>query len=134
MKKMIACSALILLAACNQAVPEKTAQAKTEAPAAALNVAQQAYAKVNEEMHAGMADIPADADVAFVQGMIAHHKGAIAMSKVVLDHGKDPANRTLAQAIIDAQTREIAQMEAWLKERGVKAEPAAEVDHAAMGH
>jgi uncharacterized protein (DUF305 family) len=132
MKTMFACCALLMLAACNS--PAQDEAAKSGSAAAAMNEAQKAYARVNDEMHKGMANIPADADVAFVQGMIAHHKGAIAMSKVLLEHGKDPANRKLAQDIIDAQTAEIAQMQAWLKERGVAAVPADEVDHAAMGH
>ncbi len=59
-----------------------------------------------------------DADQAFVRGMIAHHRAAIEMAQIQLKHGADPENRKLAEEIILVQTREIAQMEAWLKMKG----------------
>lgn len=56
-----------------------------------------------------------DADVDFVRGMIPHHQAAIDAAKIVLKHGKNPENQKLAKAIIEAQEREIAEMQAWLK-------------------
>lgn len=82
--------------------------------------AQAAYKAVNDRMHAGMADIPADADVAFMQGMLAHHRGAVEMSEVALKYAKDEKARDLATRVIAAQKAEIAEMEAWLKERGAQ--------------
>jgi uncharacterized protein (DUF305 family) len=85
-----------------------------------LTEAQAAYKAVNDKMHAGMADIPADADVAFMQGMLAHHQGAVEMSEVALKYAKDAEARDLATRVIAAQKAEIAEMQAWLKARGVQ--------------
>lgn len=68
----------------------------------------------------GMANMGAavtapDLDVAFICGMIPHHRAAIAMAKAELAHGDDPWAKKMAEAIIAAQEREIAEMAAWLE-------------------
>jgi uncharacterized protein (DUF305 family) len=69
-------------------------------------------AKMRADMAVGM-QAP-DIDIAFNCGMIPHHQGAIAMARVELEYGKDPANRKLAQEIIKAQEAEVMSMLAWL--------------------
>ena len=56
-----------------------------------------------------------DADVAFVCGMIAHHMGAIEMSKTELKHGDNKEAKAMAQKIIDAQVKEIEDMAKWVE-------------------
>lgn len=56
-----------------------------------------------------------DADVAFVCGMIAHHMGAVEMSRTELEHGKNEEAKAMAQTIIDAQIKEIEEMSKWVE-------------------
>lgn len=56
------------------------------------------------------------ADVMFLQMMIPHHQQAIDISNIALKTSKDSELRALANTIIKAQTAEIVQMEAWLKD------------------
>ena len=60
-----------------------------------------------------------DADADFLLMMIPHHQSAIDMAVVLLEHGDDPATRSLAEAIIAAQEAEIAEMTALLAALGV---------------
>jgi Domain of unknown function (DUF305) len=78
------------------------------------NASTQAYKTANDAMHKGM-DIAftGDADADFLAGMVPHHQGAIDMARVVIAHGKDPKIKALAQAIITAQEKEIADMKSW---------------------
>jgi uncharacterized protein (DUF305 family) len=88
-----------------------TATVASDSPAAA------AYKAAMDKMHAAMSaqKYTGNADVDFAVGMIPHHQAAIDMAKTVLEHGKDPEIRKLAEDVITAQEREIKQLEDWIK-------------------
>lgn len=57
-----------------------------------------------------------DLEKAFLQEMVPHHQGAIDMAKMLLASTSTPENlRNFAQQIVDAQSKEITQMNEWLK-------------------
>jgi uncharacterized protein (DUF305 family) len=58
-----------------------------------------------------------DADVAFVQGMIPHHRQALEMTAMVERGTQSRDIRALAERMEVGQTDEIAQLENWLTER-----------------
>jgi uncharacterized protein (DUF305 family) len=55
-----------------------------------------------------------DFDKAFLQEMIVHHEGAVAMAEKVLEVSKKEELRSLATDIITAQNKEIEMMATWL--------------------
>lgn len=52
-------------------------------------------------------------DRAFLDEMIIHHEGAVSMAETLLDGTQRPELIQLGQAIISAQTDEIAMMKQW---------------------
>ena len=52
-------------------------------------------------------------DREFIDMMIPHHQGAIRMARVELDKGENAELKQLAQAIVEAQAKEIDEMNTW---------------------
>lgn len=81
-------------------------------------------------------------DRAFIDSMIPHHQGAILMARTVLESGSDPEVAMLANEIIEAQSREIEEMNSWREEwygepspaGGVPEEEDGAAPHEEMGH
>ncbi|WP_009630902.1 DUF305 domain-containing protein [Synechocystis sp. PCC 7509] len=63
------------------------------------------------EMDLGAADV--NYDLRFIDGMMMHHQGAVIMATEALEKSKRPEIKQLANNIIAAQKKEIAQMKQW---------------------
>ena len=65
------------------------------------------------DMNTAMLETAQPFDRAFVDMMIPHHQGAIRMARAELAKGASPEAMDLAEAIIDAQAKEIDEMNTW---------------------
>jgi uncharacterized protein (DUF305 family) len=101
-------AAVLLLSAAAAACGGATAQAQAPAP------------RSNE------------ADVRFITGMIRHHAQALEMVALVPDRATRADVRMMSERIAVSQADEIAQMERWLRARGLPV-PAADSGHAHHG-
>lgn len=99
----------------NAAYAEKAADPHTgHGDAGTPSTGDAAFAEVEAEMHQRMGQASgATLDEAYIAKMIEHHRGAVAMAEVALAQSQDPEIRRMAQAVVDAQTREITEMRAW---------------------
>jgi uncharacterized protein (DUF305 family) len=76
----------------------------------------------------------ADFDLRFIDGMTPHHEGAVIMAQDALQKSQRPEIKQLAQAIIAAQEKEVAQMKDWRKAWYPNASATPMMYHAEMGH
>lgn len=78
----------------------------------------QAYMKSMCDMMIEMGKYPLNGDAShdFAASMIPHHKAAVEMAKtLLLDKNADAALRKMAENIISSQSKEIEELEAFLK-------------------
>ncbi|WP_169521655.1 DUF305 domain-containing protein [Spirosoma spitsbergense] len=72
-----------------------------------------------DTMMTNMANVPKDepVEISFLQQMIPHHEGAMAMAMYEIQHGRDFSMIQLAKSILTEQASEVQQMRLWLKQR-----------------
>lgn len=70
-----------------------------------------------------------DFDKAFVEMMISHHEGAVDMAELIPSRAKHDEVKKLGEAIIAAQTKEIADMKQWQKDWGYSADETMQMMH-----
>ncbi|MBI4896754.1 MAG: DUF305 domain-containing protein [Actinobacteria bacterium] len=95
------------------------------------------HAQMGMDFEMPMLDRARDFDKAFIDMMIPHHRGAIAMAQSEIADGTHAELRQLARAIISAQQKEIALMQSWRKRwYGAELPDAGDgkMDHNTMDH
>lgn len=70
-----------------------------------------------------------DFDKAFVEMMISHHEGAVNMAEFIPSRAKHDEVKKLGEAIIAAQTKEIADMKQWQKDWGYSVDESIQMMH-----
>ncbi len=81
---------------------------RADAAAAFRREMDESMARMMHAMHGP--GYSGDVDADFLAMMIPHHAGAVDMARLVLQHGRDPVTRQLAEEIIAGQTIEIEGM------------------------
>ena len=72
-----------------------------------------------DTMMVRMDSVPIDGPVGvtFLQQMLPHHEGAVAMARYEIRHGRDFGMIQLAKSILAEQTHEVQQMQLWLNQK-----------------
>lgn len=88
----------------------------------------------HSSMNMSLGPKDANFDLLFIDAMTPHHEGGVVMAQDVLQKSKRPEMKQLAQEIIDAQNKEIAQLKDWRKTWFPGAAATPMMYHAQMGH
>lgn len=87
------------------------------APAALAQADMKGMMKDSNDKMAAM-QMSGNPDVDFAMMMRIHHQGAIQMAEMELKNGKEPQMRKMAQKIVAAQKKEIAEIDKFLARQG----------------
>lgn len=135
----IACFALIgisiLPTACSNATSNPTQGSNPSNVTEVTNAQKESqHGGMNHEMSMDLGPADADYDLRYIDSMVLHHQGAVNMAQAVLQHSQRPEMKKLAQDIIAAQEKEIAQMKEWRKAWYPNASDTPIMWHAEMNH
>ena len=108
----IAFTGNLILAACSNALSASSVSNQSASPS--QDVVQGSTGNMDRgSMNMNLGPKDANFDLRFIDGMTPHHQGAVTMAQEALQKSQRPEIKQLAQSIIDAQEKEIAQMKAW---------------------
>lgn len=135
---LMAIAAFSSLAACsaqNQTTSQTSSPTATTAASPSMDHSNMDHGNMSGMNH-GMDLGPADAefDLRFIDAMTPHHQGAVEMATEAKQKSKRPEIQTLANDIIAAQKKEIAQMKQWRQAWYPKASAEPVAYHSKMGH
>ena len=92
----------------------------------ATNHGEMSMSEMTEQLKNKTGD---DFDKAFVEMMISHHEGAVAMAELIPSRAKHDELKKLGEAIISAQTKEIADMKQWQQDWGYSSDEMMQMMH-----
>ncbi|MEJ5992398.1 DUF305 domain-containing protein [Ramlibacter sp. PS3R-8] len=114
----------LMFATALTAAPAAVAQAHQQHGASAATSSPMDMKSMMKEMNDKMNSMPMTGkpDIDFAMMMRVHHQGAIHMAEAELKAGKEPEMRKMAQKVIAAQKKEIAELDKFLAKHGHPAE------------
>ncbi|MCZ8324340.1 MAG: DUF305 domain-containing protein [Sphingomonadaceae bacterium] len=127
MKRHLLAPALLLTLTAPACAEQKDNQAQAQ-PSTGVNAQAKAdpanpYMPAEMAMHDKMmAAKGADDGETWTRKMIEHHRGALTMSQIALKESDDPMVRQMAQKTIDMQTKDIAELNKMLTDKGLAAQ------------
>jgi len=120
-RRVVAAAALcgLLLGGCTSDT-EPRSTSESEAPVVQLGAPGEDSRTLTPEEQESLDDAPGHTpdDVAFVRGMIAHHRQALRMTAMVERRADDPRIPVFAERLEVSQRDEITQLQDWLEQRG----------------
>jgi uncharacterized protein (DUF305 family) len=112
-------SAIILIAALALAPALAQQPGQPAKSPAEQGAADDEYMAAMEKMHQAMMAVKeSDPDRAWAAKMVEHHRGAIAMSEILIKRGDDAEAKKMAQKSMDQQKKEIGELQSWLNRHG----------------
>lgn len=127
MKRHLLAPALLLTLTAPACAEQKDNQVQAQ-PSTGVNAQAKAdpanpYMPAEMAMHDKMmAAKGADDGETWTRKMIEHHRGALTMSQIALKESDDPMVRQMAQKTIDMQTKDIAELNKMLTDKGLAAQ------------
>lgn len=103
-----------------------TANTDSTQLATVIDHSTMSMADMNEQLEGLSGD---EFDKAFIEMMIAHHEGAVDMAELIPSRANHSEIKTLGEAIITAQTKEIADMKQWQKDWGYSTDEMMNIMH-----